>query len=102
MQEASANTRPPIPYRPTEARAIAIRVPLRKPSETSNTNKASYNPATITLDTSEGRLIYYIDKVTGVRRLYIPAAIVKDILAIVYTIERYIGFTRCYERVVGL
>ena len=87
------------PYRPIE-RTIAIRVPLREATvNTLNTNKASYNPVE---PSKEGRLIYYIDKAIGVRRLYILATIIKDILTIVYTTEGYIGFARYYERIVGL
>ena len=45
------------------------------------------------------RLIYHVDKATGIKRLYIPDAVVKDILDVAHTAEGYIGFTRCYERV---
>ena len=78
---------------------------MRKPSDnTLNTNKAFYNSTTNieASETSKGRLIYYVDKVIGVRRLYILATIVKDVLAIIYIVEGYIGFTRCYERIVTL
>ena len=56
------------------------------------------------LDVSKvsSRLIFYINKVSSVKRLYIPGAIVKDILTIIYTVEGYMGFARCYERVVSL
>ena len=83
-------------------------MPLRKPLEASgntlNTSEAFYNPIIIApLEPSkEGRLIYYINKATGVRRLYIPTTIVKDVLTIAHTIEGHIGFARCYERVAGL
>lgn len=45
------------------------------------------------------RLIFYIDKVIGVRRLYIPDTVVKDVLEIAYTAERHLRFTRYYKRV---
>ena len=97
MRETSGN----IPTRPIETRTVAIRVPLRKPTLT-NANEASYNPAIVVpLEPSKGRLIYYINKVTGVKRLCILAAVVKDILTIVYTIEGYMGFARYFERVLG-
>ena len=118
MQEASGNARPRVPLkpsvntrktheppRPPTKRAVAVRVPLRKPSDnTSSANEAFCNPATNAeaSEVSKGRLIYHINKATGIRRLYIPATIVKDVLTIAHTIEGYIGFTRCYERIVGL
>ena len=51
---------------------------------------------------ASNRLIFYINKVSRVKRLYILGVVVKDILTIVYTVEGYIGFARCYECIVGL
>ena len=87
------------PYRPTETRAVAVRIPLKKPSIAdaflSDNATEAYKPF-------RNRLIFYINKVTDIRRLYISSATVKDVLAIVYTIEGYIGFTRYYKRVISL
>ena len=98
-----ASNDPHRPHRPTEARAVAVRVPLREGSgNTSNANEASCNPAVAApAESSDGRLIYHIDKATGVRRLCIPAAVVKDVLAVAHTAEGHMGFARCYERVAG-
>ena len=102
LREASGNdARTPStaherPHGPTEARAVAVRVPLRNAS---NANEASCNPAVPA--PAESRLIYHIDKATGIRRLCIPAAVVKDVLAVAHTAEGHMGFARCYERVAG-
>ena len=110
LREVSSNTRlptrsPVIKKVYTTERIIAIRIPLRKPLEASsnilNTNKASYNPTIIVTLEPSNRLIYYTDKATSIRRLYIPATVIKDILTVAYTIEGYIGFTRYYERIAG-
>ena len=102
----------------TEARAVAVRVPLRKPSDEGNAFPAATQEASEALrnqapiepfrdrtvtpsDASEasGRLIFHVDKSTGVKRLCIPGAVVKDVLAVAHTAEGHMGFARCYERV---
>ena len=45
------------------------------------------------------RLVFHVDKATGVRRLCIPDAVVKDVLDIAHTAEGHLGFARCFERV---
>ena len=50
-------------------------------------------------ESSDGRLIYHVDKTTGVKRLCIPQAVVKDILDIAHSASGHLGFARCYERV---
>ena len=45
------------------------------------------------------RLIFHVDKATGVKRLCIPEAVVKDILEIAHTAAGHLGFARCFERV---
>ena len=49
----------------------------------------------------EDRLIYHVDKATGVRRLCISGPVIKEILDVAHTSEGHMGFTRCYERVSG-
>ena len=64
--------------------------------------EAFSNPAMAEENDEEGsrnRLIFHVDKATGVRRLCIPDAVVKDILDIAHTAEGHMGFARCYERV---
>ena len=44
------------------------------------------------------RLVYHVEKSTGVKRLCVPQATVKDVLDIAHT-AGHLGFARCYERV---
>ena len=48
------------------------------------------------------QLIYYINKATKVRRLYIFKLIVKEILNITYIVKEYIEFIYYYKRVASL
>ena len=73
-------------------RAIAVRVPV-KPST------ADAFPSDDANEPSRNRLIYHIDKATGVRRLCIPQSVVKEVLDIAHTAEGHLGFARCFERV---
>ena len=80
----------------TEARAVTVRIP--KPSIAH-----AFLIDDILREASEAfrnRLIYYVNKATRARRLYILQAVVKEVLDIVYTAEGHLGFARCYERVV--
>ena len=47
------------------------------------------------------RLIYYVEKSTGVRRLCISEAVVKDILDVTHTAKGHMGFARCFKRVLS-
>ena len=71
-------------------------------SVTSATAKEAFGrPLTPPINKDKRRLIYHIDKVIGVRRLCISQSIVKDVLDIAHTAEGYMGFARCYERVIS-
>ena len=48
---------------------------------------------------SRNHLVYHVDRSTGVRRLYTPRNVVKDVLEIAYTAKGHLGFARYYEKV---
>ena len=60
-------------------------------------NKISF--ITITQIKVFDKLIYHINKINGVKRLYISDVIIKNILDIAYSIINHLKFARYYERV---
>ena len=44
----------------------------------------------------KSKLLYHVNKITNVYRLYIPPSVALDILAIAHR-EDYPGFSRCYK-----
>ena len=46
--------------------------------------------------TDDADLIFYIDRFSGLKRLYIPQPVIKDVLNLAHG-EGYPGFERCFE-----
>ena len=53
-------------------------------------------------EASYNRLIFYINKIIKIKRLYIFNVVIKNILKIIYIIKEYLEFTRYYKRIVTL
>ncbi len=52
--------------------------------------------ATLSFIRSTSSLLYYVNRFTGLKRLYIPQPLIKEVLNIVYGAS-YLGFNKYFE-----